>query len=305
MTLQKREKTLAIATAALLAILAFYWFWPSQGSSLSELRALRDAKQAELNTKEKLALQVKKAKERVAAWQTLSLPAELETARSLYKSWLNKLAHSAGINPLPTLTVGDGQVQKDVFAASTFNIQCQGTLEQLTKFMHEFYSAGHLHKIRNLTITPLENSRDHLNLNIFIETLSLPGSTQKNKLSAEPGKRLKMSSLDDYKKAIVGRNLFAAYAPKSSTDNSAKESKPTTKLDPLQFSYLTAIIEADGIPEAWLFERSTGETLKVHEGEEFTIGKVRGKVIRIGYNEIEIEIDGKSHTVGYGNSLKM
>ena len=72
---------------------------------------------------------------------------------------------------------------------------------------------------------------------------------------------------------------------------------------PIQLSH--GIIEADGVPEALLYERTTDETLKVHEGEEFTIGKVKGKVNRIGYNDIDIEIDGKTHTVSLGNSLKM
>jgi hypothetical protein len=302
MTLQKREKILAIASATLLVVLAAYWFWPSQGGSIADLRREQTRLQTLLNKNELLDRQVKKAKIRMEALQVRSLPAELETARLLYKSWLLELANRAGINPPPTLTVTDGQPVKGVYLMSNFSIQCQCTLEQLTKFLHDFYSSSHLHKIRTLIINPAENS-SQLKLNILIEAMSLPGATQKDKLSDKPNDRLKLTSLDDYKKLIVNRNLFAAYAVKPPVVAAPVREKP--KVDPLELSYLTAIIEANGIPEAWLFDRTSGENIPVHEGEEFTIAKLKGKVNRIGNSDIDIEIDGKSGTVTYGSNLKL
>jgi len=321
MTLNKREKILAVAVGALLAALAIYFMWPAPGESLADLRANLENKQRESEQKKNQALRAKKATELLAAWKRQALPEEAETAQSLYQTWLRNLVKSADFsnvkfNALPTQPLRDMSagrtanaksntaLQANIYTRFLFNIQCQGTLEKLTRFLYEFYSAGHLHKISALNIAPVKNSSE-LELNITVEAMSLPGSAQKDKLSAEPGKRLKLASLDDYKKAIVGRNLFASCSAKPADNTAKEESKPDAKVDPLQFSYLTAIIEADGIPQAWLFERTTGETFKLHEGEEFTIGKVHGKVSRIGYNEIEIEIDGQSHTVGYGNNLKM
>lgn len=303
MTLKKREKIMAISAVALLTVMVLYWFWPSGDKSLAELRDQRDQLTAKVEKAKILAAQAKKSAERLAAWQRRALPADPETARSLYHTWLRELVDRVDFHK-QNLTAVEGQSPKGVYTSFTFNIQCQGTLDKLTRFLYEFYSAGHLHKIRSLTIKPVENST-LLDFTIVIQAMSLPKSTQKDKLTAEPSKPLKLSSLEDYKKVIVGRNLFAAYSPKPSNNSAKKEPKSEPKLDPLQFSYLTAIIEADGVPEAWVFERTTGKTFRLHEGENFTIGKVSGKLIHIGYNEIEIEIDGKSHTVGYGNSLKM
>jgi hypothetical protein len=300
MTLNKREKTIAIFVC-LLAVAALYYLWPSNEESLADLRTACDKLSGEVKEKEDLVLRARKAKERLAALQRVALPADPKEAARQYNNWLSTLAHKYFKNV--TITPQEPQNHRGIYVGFVYTINCQSSLDQLTQFLYAFYSAGHLHKIRSMNITPQTNPSE-LGLTISVEALSLPGSKQTDKLSAEPSKRLKLASVDAYKKTIVGRNLFIAYAPpKNHADT--KENKPPAKVDPLEFSYLTAIIEADGVPEAWLFERTTGKTLKVHQGDDFTIGKVKGKVNRIGYNDIDIEIDGQVHTVGYGNNLKM
>jgi hypothetical protein len=301
MTLNKREKLFA-AIVGVLALAALYWLWPSNQKSLAELRKDYDDISEKVKLKEDQVKNLQKAKDRLAAWQRIALPSDLkEAARQYNGGWLSELAHAyfKNVNIHPV----DPQSHRNIYTVFGFTVNCQGTLGELTQFLFKFYAAGHLHKIRSITITP-KNTTD-LDLIIAVEALSLPGSKQTDKLSAEKSNRLKLASLGDYKKAIVDRNLFAAYAQSKNPPREKGKPSPPSKVDPLQFSYLTAIIEADGVPEAWLFERTTGETLKVHEGEDFTIGKVKAKVNRIGYNDIEIEIDGKTHTVGYGNNLKM
>jgi hypothetical protein len=303
MTLQKREKILVIAVGSLLAILILYWIWPSSAGSLADLNKSLDDLQQKVAAKTLQINQARRAQAHLEDWQRRALPANQATARSLYQNWLLKMADGVKLKNL-NINPFDASSRRGVYAGLGFTITGQGTLDQLTQFLYEFYSAGHLHKIRTLNILPMKNSSD-LELTIVIEALSLPGSKQTDKLSAEPAKRLKLDSMDEYKKIISGRNLFAVYAPKPPAVEKKPEIKQDPKLDVLQFSYLTAIIEADGVPEAWIFERTSGQTFKVHEGEQFTIGKVQGKMIRIGYNEIEIEIDGQVRTIGYGNSLKM
>ncbi|MGD0382273.1 MAG: hypothetical protein ABSA77_02050 [Thermoguttaceae bacterium] len=301
MTLNKREKLFAVVVGV-LALVALYWLWPSNQESLADLRKDNDDISEKVKLKEAQVQNLQKAKDRLAAWQRIALPSDLKEAARQYNGWLSELAHDVDFKNVNIHPV-DPQNHRNIYEEFSFTVNCQGTLGKLTQFLYKFYSVGYLHKIRSITITP-KNTTD-LDLIIAVEALSLPGSKQTDKLSAEKSNRLKLASLEEYKKAIVDRNLFAAYSQPRNPPRERDRPSPPSKLDPLQFSYLTAIIEADGIPEAWLFERTTGETLKVHEGEEFTIGKVKAKVNRIGYNDIEIEIDGKTHTVGYGNNLKM
>jgi hypothetical protein len=306
MTLNKREKIYAALFGA-LAIVVLYCIWPSSQESLADLRKICEDKQKDVAKKQSELLEAQKAKARLTAWQARSLPTTdpKETALQ-YNGWLSALAFRYFKEVNVDSQQEPKQNAKKVYTLFSYTIKCQGTLGELVQFLHGFYSAAHLHKICSINFTPQKNS-NVLKLDIRIEALSLPGSKQTDKLSTEKSNRLKLASVDEYKKPIADRNFFAVYKPSQGQRVDPPPRGPTqpARINPLQFSYLTAIIEADGIPEAWLFERTTGETVRVHEGEEFTIGKVKAKVNRIGLTDIEIEINGKTLTVGYGNNLKM
>ncbi len=334
MTLKKREKIFALVVVALLVVFALYWIWPSDEDSLNALNskiaalnkvksdaqtktsaptnldALLETVKKTKNDKQLEAAQLKKDTDRLPGVLSRALPSDPAIAKSVYQNWLLKLSDDKFTN----VSLDSQEPQKDlesndktsriIYEKLRFTIHCLGTLDQLTGFLFDFYSAGHLQKICSIKINPVTNNPAQLDLSIAVEALSLPGAKQTDQLSTEKGNRLKLASADAYNKVIVKRNPFVAYAPPKN-DRPRGEPPPPAKIDPLQFSFLTGIIEADGVPEALLYQRTTDETLKVHEGEEFTIGKVKGKVNRIGYNDINIEIDGKTLTVSLGNSLKM
>src|SRR3972149_2544712 len=257
MVLKKREKILALAVGGLLVLAVAYWIWPAQGGSLADLREKRDELAEDLINKKNRAQRAKKAAERLTQWQSRALPAAPETARSLYQNWLRELVDRVAFRNTK-INAMEGQSRRGVYTLLAFDVQCQGSLEQLTRFLYEFYGADHMHKIRSLNIKPLENTRE-LDLTIVVEAMSLPGSTQKDKLSTEPGKRLKLASLEDYKKTIVDRNLFAVYAPPKQAKEKTEDKPMVSGTDPSRSAFLTAIVETDGIPEAWLYVRTTGE----------------------------------------------
>jgi len=163
-------------------------------------------------------------------------------------------------------------------------------------FLYAFYRAGHMHQIRHLSIKPMENGRG-LDLVITIEALSLPGATL-DKLSTEPGTRLMLSSADAYSNLIVGRNLFSPYAPKHETTPASPN-----HFDPCKYAYLTAILAVGARPQAWFVARATDQVFKLSEGEEFAVGTVRPKIVRIHSRSVELEIDGARYQVRLGTSL--
>jgi len=312
MTLNKREKILAIAIAVLAVVFALYMVWPSGGDSMDILRNKRDALEKEKDDNQKKAILLKKNTDRLPALLRRSLPSNTEAAKREYQNWLRNLAKdrfttvtslSSGEQPQENSYTDTDKIHRTIYWKFHFTLDCQGTLEQLTRFLFDFYSEGHLQKICSINIKPLKNPQ--LDLKIVVDALSLPNSKQSDQLSKEKSNRLKLASADLYNKVIAKRDPFVAYTPPRPTERRGDGPPPPAKIDPWQFSFLTGIIEADGVAEALLYERTTDETLKVHEGEEFTIGKVKGKVNRIGLNDIDIEIDGKTHTVSLGNSLKM
>jgi hypothetical protein len=58
-------------------------------------------------------------------------------------------------------------------------------------------------------------------------------------------------------------------------------------------AFVTAIVQVNDRPQAWLLERTSNKRQAAHEGEDFQLGEVRGKITRIGSREIEIEVGGQ------------
>jgi hypothetical protein len=296
MALGKREKILAGATALLLLGAAANIVFSVLGTSTSGRSEQRDQLAADIEKKKLTALRGDKAAARLAEWRKRSLPADRELGRSLYQNWLSELLDQVGFKR-SRVESGEGRMHHNAYYLFPFTVRGQGNMQELVRFLFAFYRAGHMHQIRHLSIKPLENGRG-LDLVITIEALSLPGATSQ-KLSTEPGTRLALSAPDEYLRVIVGRDLLSPYTPKSN----APASTGRPQFDPSKYAYLTAILAVGGRPQAWFVARTTDQVFKLSEGEEFTVGPVRPKVVRINGRTVELEIDGARYLVPLGTSL--
>lgn len=75
--------------------------------------------------------------------------------------------------------------------------------------------------------------------------------------------------------------------------------------DSAEHSVLTGITENSGERQAWVTLRTEGRVLQLYEGDELSIGSVKGIVSRISRSEAEITTeDGQSIVVGLGESLR-
>jgi len=109
-------------------------------------------------------------------WKAQSLPSDVEQARSAYREWLLELVgHVQFVDP--NVDSGEPVNRKGMAHATSlsFSLRARGTLAQLTRFLYDFYSAGHLHQIRSLSITPVQGT-EALDLAISIEALVLPNA---------------------------------------------------------------------------------------------------------------------------------
>jgi hypothetical protein len=71
-----------------------------------------------------------------------------------------------------------------------------------------------------------------------------------------------------------------------------------------KFTILTAVLDIGGIREIWLHVRTTGETLKLHAGDQFEIGSIKGTVAQIGVSDFVFEADGKQRKLEKGGVLE-
>ena len=295
MALNKRERILgALVGIAVLAGAAYFGFSVLSAPTGSRW-AERNRLAAEIEKKKLIVERGQKAQAKLAEWEKRSLPAHHELGRSLYQNWLSELVDKVGLTR-SRVESGEGRLHQNAYYLFPFTVRGQGNAEKVVEFLFAFYRAGHLHQIRHLSIKPVERGRE-LDLVMTIEALSLPGA-KSDKLCAEPGTRLAQTSIDEYVNTFVRRDLFSPFLPGSNSGSGR------SKLDPAKYAYLTAVLSVEGRPQAWFVARTTDQIYKLSEGEEFTVGAVRTKVVRIGQRDVDLEIDGARYTVGLGNSLR-
>src|SRR5262249_40382771 len=138
--------------------------------------------------------------------------------------------------------------RKGFYETLAFSIRAKGTLQHVVRFLFDFYSAGHLHRIQQLSLTPLGKSGE-LDVIITIEALILPGTDRKDVLSTMTSKRLHHGNLADYG-IISQRNIFGIGGD----------------TDPAHQAFLTAITRDDGETEIWITIRGQDKLLKLQIG---------------------------------------
>jgi hypothetical protein len=113
-----------------------------------------------------------------------------------------------------------------------------------------------------------------------------------------------MRKPEDYRQAIVTRNVYTAYVPPRPPAVKNSDPPKPPPFDEAQQAVVTAILDEGGAPQAWVNVRTSGKLLKLREGEEFTVGSLKGTITRIGPQEIEFLADGKRRLVALGKSLR-
>lgn len=296
--LKRREQVLAAVATALLLVVAGRALWAAWQGPLTVLRGQQAKLAQEIQRKQKEIRAGQLAQQRLAAWNRRSLPSDLETARSLYQNWLLALAEEAGFEGTK-IEAGQGRQRGEVYRALRFNLQAQATLERLTQMLCQFYTAGHLHQIRSLSMLPLKGS-EKLDVQLSVEALVLPGADRKDKLCTETSGRLAASGPSAYR-VIAQRNVFARYRPPPAVE---PPPPPPPPFDPAKYVYLTAVVDSAGKPEAWLLERTSGTKRQLHEGDSFAVGDAHAKIVRIGRREVEVELAGERWLWGLGQNLR-
>lgn len=288
MKLERREKILAAVAGGLTLLLAG-WFLFFSGSSLSysQLGARRDRLSLETAKKENQVKTAAAAARRLAEWQCRALPSEVADARVQYQAWLRELADRLQFQQ-PTIESTGVESKPKTYSLLKYKVHGRTNIAKLTEFLHEFYSAGHLHQIRLIDVSTVPNSPE-IEVNIDVEAMSLPGADRKNKLTEERGKSLRLGKLSDYSQAIVTRNLFGPFRPQGP--------------DATELTFVTAILAVDGRSEVWLVNRTSGQDWKLHEGDRFEVSALHGTVKSIGARDIVVEVDGRLRRFRSGENL--
>ena len=188
---QHRQKILLGVLGLMLLYFGGEWGWRNIVQAPLDARSQKiERLESDIQKRDKaLALARQDAKD-LAVWEKQSLPTNPQVARSLYRAWLLQLVGKVGLANR-NVEAGEPVSRRGLYESITFTVQGRGTLEQLTRFLYAFYSAGYLHQVHSLAITPLA-SAGQLDLSLVIEALVLPLKEEKDQLSPTPSDRLEI-----------------------------------------------------------------------------------------------------------------
>jgi hypothetical protein len=308
--MQRREKILAAVLGGLLLLMAA---WRGAGSLSEAFRARHariDALQRDIDGKQLQIETGREAEAQLDAWRGRSLPANLAAARTGYQNWLLQLADRSGLQNI-VVDGGRAATQGDVYVRFPFTLRARASLANVTRFLHGFYTAGHLHQIRQCALRPLEGSRD-LELNLLIEAVTVSGVPRVDQLSSQSVQRLAHAELSAYVDPITRRDPFAAYRPPPPPPPpQVRREPPSTpppppqppRFDESKYSFLTAVLQVDDQTEAWIHVRPTGQVLRVRRGDRLQVGSFQAVVAGIGREHIELQAEGERLALRIGRAL--
>jgi hypothetical protein len=151
--------------------------------------------------------------------------------------------------------------------------------------MDQFRKAGHLHKIRSMTLNPIGNE-GRLDINLSIQVLSMESSTNESNLGD-------WSMLPDAQLALkppvplVRRNPFARGFAKALND--------------VELRAITT--NRDGITEAWFAADARGTISKVPAGSNLPLALHDIAVVEILSDRVLVNVNEDPHWIRMGESI--
>jgi hypothetical protein len=303
--MNRREKILAAAVLLLVVLGLGKWGFSKYHGGLEKRIAARDDARQRLMAVDRQLAQGRAAVRQMEDWQARSLPADQETAMSLYKAWLLEKAKAAG---LEETDIKPSSRPSGLTAYKTvgYTVTAKGTLSEVAAMLYEIYHSPQLHQVVKLQMdrTP---TASQVGITLELEALSLPGAVETNKLPEGDSKRLKLAKVDDYKKTFEERDLANVYKPPAPPRPPVAERRdppaPPKFDDAEQARFSASMGPADSL-QAWVLVQTTGETLHLGVGDPLKVGALDAKVVSIEKFALVYETDGKKFRVPLGKFLR-
>ncbi len=296
--MSRREKMLAIAVGAMLLLVGGSKGYLKYHSKAEDVRSDLANAELALSTARAAVQRGLRARHRLAQWRKASLPANMDIAKSLYQDWLHEQLTSAELQVKELRNSNSRTKMTSEFQQLTYNIEAQGSLDALAKFLYQFYSANHLHRISAASLKPTDD-RTALRIGLTIDALVLPDCKRADELASGQGEPLE-HPLDEYRDSIQGRNIFVAYKPGASQKNSELLTKQEGEAAK---AFVTGMTQGGN---GWRFSvrmEDSGKVLYFREGDSIQLGKLDGTVASIDARQVVVQTADEMRTFKLGQSF--
>jgi hypothetical protein len=262
--------------------------------ALSRNQSLQAEAQQALTDAQTAEYRGKKARKQLNQWIGQSLPSNRDVAESLYQDWLRSQATEAGLQ-VTQLSNKTGNARNPQFDEVSFELRATGSMEQLIDFLYRFYAAPHLHRISSATLLA-EDGGKKLNITATAGALILPDVKRSDRLADDQPHKLAKSK-DEFRKGLVDRNLFVAYAPKQGAEGAAQKDEAAQN---------TEFAWSDYGAYGWRMgtkRKDASELTYYHQGDEIEVGKIKGKVVELDGDRAVIETENGRVEVRFGQNF--
>lgn len=260
-----------------------------------QLTAELDALSVTLRETQDQQMLAQKASKRLDDYAGRALPYSPQLARSAYQEWLLTEVERHGLQSAsvdaaqPVAVAIKSRTKKGKRQAIGYRIgysvRAQATLAKLSQFLEAFRTAGHLHKIRSLTLNPT-GKEGQLDVNLSIEVLGLDASPNKDVLSQwQLASDARPASSGPEK--FVQRNLFARGFAKA--------------LEEIQLSAIT--VDRYGAAQAWFRLDGRGTTETVGVGQQIPVALYDISVAEILPGKVLVHFNQTPYWLTLGQSI--
>ena len=312
--MNQREKFLLAGIGAIVAL----WFGWGLFNSYQDGYDRRVRELAELD--EALfdagvdARRARQSVQRLESYQEQSLPSDPDVARSVYAAWLIDTIQQSGLE-LGSVKFAAMREYEEAATALTFTATASGEPDAIVKLLDAYYRLDVLHQLTNLQLRPGNEAGDEWSLTFTSVAMVVSGATREGGLPETPRDpaRLSKPAAEDYVQSVVGRNLFASYTPppppppKPTTvvKETPKPAPTPPPFDDAEHAALSGIVGYGDAYEAWVVVRTTGVTLRLHDGDAIEVGQFKGRVESVGQREMTVVAeDGAKFTVALGEMIR-
>lgn len=282
-----------VGVFGLYMIDALYRNWIEQPQT--ELNRRIETLSNDLTESKQQQLQSQKTGRRLAEYSARALPSDPMLARSSYQEWLLELVDQHKFaatsvdasQPVPLEIKSRTKKGKRIRIGHRidYSLRGQASLAKLAEFLDQFRKAGHLHKIRSLTLNPIGNE-GRLDINLSIQVLSMESSMNESDVGdwtmlSEAQESLKPAA------ALVRRNPFARGFAKALND--------------VQLRAITT--NREGIIEAWFAADARGSIKKVPAGSNIPLALHEITVVEILRDKVLVNVNQEPQWIQMGESI--
>ncbi|GDX90345.1 hypothetical protein LBMAG46_03490 [Planctomycetia bacterium] len=256
---------------------------------LQERKARTAQLQKDIRSREKQLADLRAAGGRIDSWLRQSLPADAETARTAYRSWLLGLLRKSQMTDavVDSGSPGSRRLRNGsvLYRSLPFTLRARGSLPQFNNFLFQFTRAGLLHQITNFSLTP-SGGTAIFDVSVSIDTVLLP-TRKGNELNSQPGTLPALATVADYA-SIASQNIFAV---------------GLNTVDPLKHTFVSAITFSNGQPLVWITEQLSDRVTRTGPGESFNTAAMSGSIVEVRAQEVVVESSGRRLLLSLGSPL--